>query len=76
MSNLATYFPAENERAVDENSSSTIVTSQVPPPDSCLYKTANEMSKDQLLTAVIIEDLIRNGQGSVAIQLTKVCLPG
>ncbi|VDO07403.1 unnamed protein product [Rodentolepis nana] len=40
-------------------------------PDSEIYKKADVMSDDELFSTILVEELVRNGYGPVAIQLAK-----
>ncbi|VDD83736.1 unnamed protein product [Mesocestoides corti] len=64
-SNVASYFTTDTNNVPSHNATFD------PPPNSPLYKTADSMTEDELFSAVIIEELIRNGHGSVATKLAK-----
>ncbi|VDM31096.1 unnamed protein product [Hydatigera taeniaeformis] len=65
ISNVASYFATDTSKAPANH------TTFDPAPASNLYKTADNMTEDELFAAIIIEELIRSGYGSVAIKLAK-----
>lgn len=66
VTSVASYFSTEQANAPtnDPNFDSS--------PVSELYKNADSMSEDELFAAIIIEELIRTGYGSVAVKLAQV----
>ncbi|CDS42225.1 sporulation protein rmd5 [Echinococcus multilocularis] len=65
ISNVASYFTTDTSNVPTSNATFD------PAPSSNLYKTADNMTEDELFAAIIIEELIRSGYGSVAIKLAK-----
>uniref|UniRef100_A0A0X3PD66 Protein RMD5 homolog B n=1 Tax=Schistocephalus solidus TaxID=70667 RepID=A0A0X3PD66_SCHSO len=64
LSNVASYINMGSIRSMSDSSVD-------PAPESLLYKSADNMSREELFATIIIEDLIRNGYGPVAIQLAR-----
>ncbi|KAL5970542.1 E3 ubiquitin-protein ligase RMND5A [Taenia solium] len=65
ISNVASYFTTDTSNVPTSN------TTFDPAPASSLYKNADNMTEDELFAAIVIEELIRSGYGSVAIKLAK-----
>ncbi|KAM7537035.1 hypothetical protein Aperf_G00000076468 [Anoplocephala perfoliata] len=40
-------------------------------PDTNIYKKVDTMNEDELLSAILVEELVRSGYGSVAVKLAK-----
>lgn len=57
---------------MDSGSFPTHTATFDPPPQTSLYKLADKWSDDKLFMAVIIEELVRNGHGPVAVKLAQV----
>ena len=66
VTSVASYFSTEHANVPTND------VSFDSSPASDLYKTADSMSEDELFAAIIIEELIRTGYGSVAVRLAQV----